>query len=134
MSRQRLTIGTFGEIGFFTGPNGRVGHVWEEIDGFPFELALVEGVTVTDVEVDESTVQADLLDTVSDTGIWDVRASAQVHLEGKVYRGDTSRLDPAWSVSFGAIDDRSTRQPEPSLARSSLTCVWKPTPRQPTVR
>lgn len=24
MSRQRLTIGTFGEIGFFTGPNGRV--------------------------------------------------------------------------------------------------------------
>jgi hypothetical protein len=82
------------------------GRAWEEIDGFPFDLAPVEEVAVADVEVDESTVEADLLDTVSDTGIWDVRASVLVHLEGMVHRGDASRLDPAWSVSFGALDDR----------------------------
>lgn len=82
------------------------GQDWESIETFPFGLHPVETATVTWVEVDEGSVEAQLVDTVSQTQIWDVRAAAELSIEGMVYRGDAAFLDSAWDVSVGSFEER----------------------------
>ncbi|MDT0181454.1 PIN domain-containing protein [Microbacterium sp. ARD31] len=78
---------------------------WESIDAFPFQLQPVESVSVTWVEIDEGTLEAELVDTVSETMIWDVRASARLSVEGMVYRGEAFVLGKEWDVSPGSFEE-----------------------------
>lgn len=84
---------------------GLAGQAWENLEGFPFTFSSVEAVTVVVVDIDRESVEATLVDTIDDIGIWDVRAGATLTLEGMVYRGDTTVLDGPWSVCFGDLDD-----------------------------
>lgn len=68
------------------------GQDWEQIESLPFTLHPVESVSVTWAEVDEDSLQTELVDTVSETMIWDVRASAVLSVEGMAYRGEALGL------------------------------------------
>lgn len=78
---------------------------WESIGAFPFQLHPVESVSVTWVEIEENTIEAELVDTVSETMIWDVRASATLSLAGMAYRGEAFILRREWDVSPGSFEE-----------------------------
>lgn len=81
------------------------GQEWEQIEALPFTLQPVESVSVVWVEVDEDSLQAELVDTVSETMIWDVRASAVLSVEGLAYRGEAFVLSHEWDVSAGSFEE-----------------------------
>jgi hypothetical protein len=75
------------------------------VDPILFRLDQVENVTVSWVEVEEDSVEATLVDTVSGSTIWDVRASARIEIEGLVHRGEAFVLSSAWDARIVDTDD-----------------------------
>lgn len=86
--------------------NSLLNQDWEGSETFPFALHPIERTMITWVEVDEATLEAQLVDSVSETQIWEVRASAELTIEGMVYRGDATFVGPEWDVSVGSFEDR----------------------------